>query len=352
MAVARFLARERIDGPIVVAVSGGPDSVALLHALAEARGWHAFAVQVSQGPQAEPGGGRESMPPRGDAVDPGHEVALIVAHFNHRLRGDESDGDEAFVRQLGAARFSQCRLHCGNAGLPETRGENAARIRRYEWLTALARQAGARFVATGHTADDQAETVLHRLLRGTGLRGLCGIPARRMLADGIEVIRPLLAVSRSDILSYLAALGQDYRTDRSNANRTHTRNRIRHELLPHLAEQYNPAVASALCRLARLASEAYQEREAQARALLAEAELPRAGSLLVFDRVRLRGAPRAVVREALRQVWERESWPAGEMGHADWERAAGVAQGEAAAVDLPGGLRVRLNAHVVQVGRA
>src|SRR5207245_2885635 len=107
---------------------------------------------------------------------------------------------------------------------------------------------------TGHTADDQAETVLHRLLRGTGLHGLGGIPARRDLAAGIEVVRPLLGTSRAEVLAYLQAEKQAFRQDSSNADLGFTRNRIRHELLPDLA-RYNPAIVSLLCRLADQAHE-------------------------------------------------------------------------------------------------
>src|SRR5262249_45357023 len=128
--------------------------------------------------------------------------------------------------------------------------ESTARRVRYAWLTTVAREAGASWVATGHTADDQAETVLHRLLRGTGLKGLCGIPARRPLAAGVQLLRPLLHTRKYELLAFLEALGQDYRRDSSNADLALVRNRIRHELLPHLAAAYNPAVVSALCRLA------------------------------------------------------------------------------------------------------
>src|SRR5207249_9959188 len=112
----------------------------------------------------------------------------------------------------------------------ETAGDNlesAARRLRYEWFARLARETGAAWVATGHTADDQAETVLHRLLRGTGLRGLAGIPRRRELAPGIVLVRPLLSVRRVELLGYLAQLVQTYCEDRSNRERRYTRNRRR-----------------------------------------------------------------------------------------------------------------------------
>jgi tRNA(Ile)-lysidine synthase len=228
--------------------------------------------------------------------------------------------------------------------------EAVARRVRYDWLTRVAQETGSAWVATGHTADDQAETVLHRLLRGAGLRGLRGIAVRRELAPGVELVRPLLAVTRTEVLAYLQAEAQAYRQDSTNLDPGYTRNRIRHELLPHLAERYNPAVVQTLARLAEQAEEAFRDEEARARALLAEAERPRAGALLVLDRPTLAAAPRRLVREALRLAWEREGWPLGEMGFGDWDRVAAVALGEAAAADLPGGVRARCRERVVQLG--
>src|SRR5438132_8777665 len=223
------------DG-IVVAVSGGPDRVALLRALA-------------------------SLPTAG---------RLIVAQLNHQLRGPESDADEAFVRALPESLQPGMELRCERidvAAQARTEGANVeavARRVRYDWLARVAKECQARWVATGHTADDQAETVLHRLLRGTGLKGLRGIATRRSLAERVELIRPLLGVTRAAVMEYLREMGQAYRTDSSNADRGYTRNRIRHELLPLLAQQYNPAIAAVLCRLAEQADEAYRAEAEQA----------------------------------------------------------------------------------------
>ncbi len=321
-AVGRALAG--LDGPGVVAVSGGPDSVALLRAIVVAR----------------------------------PAVPLTVAHLNHQLRGSESDADEAFVRDLCArlsAAGAALRLRVERLDVAaRAAGDNleaAARRRRYDWLTAVAREAGAVWVATGHTADDQAETVLHRLLRGTGLRGMCGIPARRPLAPGVEVVRPLLRVRRADVLAYLQELGQDVRHDSSNADLRFTRNRLRHELLPHLATHYNPAITTVLCSLAEQAAEVQQIETAAAAALLAAAERPRAGAEIILDGRCLEAAPRHRLRELLRLLWRREGWPQGAMSFAAWERAAAVARGEGVAVDLPGRVRVRRRGQMVRVRR-
>jgi tRNA(Ile)-lysidine synthase len=223
---------------------------------------------------------------------------------------------------------------------------------RYDWLVRVAQELEIPFVATGHTADDQAETVLHRLLRGTGLKGLSGIAPRRVLAPGVEVLRPLLRIRKQTVLSYLEHEGQPYRLDSSNADLHFTRNRIRHELLPQLTEQYNPALVPLLGQLAEQAAETAAEHEALARTLLTEAELPRAGERLVLDRRRLAALPRHLVREILRSAWVREGWPLRAMGYLEWDRLAAVTFNESVAVDLPGGIRAQGRDHLILIGPA
>jgi tRNA(Ile)-lysidine synthase len=314
---------------VVAAVSGGPDSVALLHALIAAR------------PGADP-------------------FPLVVAHLNHRLRGGESDADEEFVAELctrltaaSVPALSLARARLDVAALARAEGANleaAARRARYAWLAETARAAGARWVAAGHTADDQAETVLHRLLRGAGLQGLRGIAVWRELAPGVGLFRPLLRTTRAEVIAYLQDLNQPYCIDSTNSDLSRMRNRIRHELLPLLAARYNPGAAAALARLAAQADEAFRDEAAAAAALLAEAERPRAGPLLVFDSARLAASPRRLVRAALRLVWAREGWPVDAMTFEKWERLAGLVFDEGTAVDLPGRLRARRRGRVLQIG--
>jgi tRNA(Ile)-lysidine synthase len=315
---------------IVVAVSGGPDSVALLRTLI--------------------------------ALRPSHPAeTLTIAHLNHQLRGAESNADEDFVRDLygklrmaGVDDLELCCARSDVAGRARTEGGNVeavARRVRYDWLTQVARETAASWVATGHTADDQAETVLHRLLRGTGLQGLRGIAAGRPLAPGVELVRPLLTVTRREVMAYLEAEGQAWCHDQSNDDPNFTRNRLRHHLLPLLASQYNPSIVSILGRLATQAGDAHAEDERRAQALLNNAELPRSGPLFVFDTLRLTAAPRHLVRTALRLVWSREGWAMSRMGFGDWDRAAGVVFGECKATDLPGGVTVQRRRRVVQIGK-
>jgi tRNA(Ile)-lysidine synthase len=319
---------------MVVAVSGGPDSVALLRALLSLRQ-------------------QERLTPSN------HPQLLVIGHFNHQLRGAESDADERFVRVLYESLlqqgFSDLWLECQRVDVlararEEGNLESTARHLRYQWLTHLAQARQLPFVATGHTADDQAETVLHRLLRGSGLDGLRGIAARRPLASGAEVLRPILKVSRREILAYLESEGQNYRLDSSNADLRYTRNRIRHELLPYLTEGYNPAIAQILTDLAEQAAHLVPELQRQARAVLAEVEHPRAGNQLVLDQAKLAAMPRHQTCEVFRLLWKREGWPMGRMGFRQWDRLASLALGQPAALDLPGGIQARRNERVVLVG--
>jgi tRNA(Ile)-lysidine synthase len=312
---------------LVVAVSGGPDSIALLRALIGVRG---------------------EQP-----------VPLVVAHLNHQLRGAESDVDETFVAELHERLTSQgiADLHCvrHKIDLPRIREEQGgnleavARRERYRWLAEVARKAGLHHVATGHTASDQAETVLHHLVRGTGLSGLRGIAFRRELEPGISVVRPLLSITREQVLDFLRERNQAARHDASNDDPGFTRNRIRHELLPLLAHDYNPRIIEALARLAAQVEEVFAEEEPAAEELLCRAERPRAGALVILDVGRLRQSPPRLVRAALRRVWQREGWPMGEMGFEHWQRLADLVAAEDGAHDLPGGARARRRGNVLQL---
>lgn len=322
--VSDFFARLAVKSKAgIIAVSGGPDSVALLRIL----------VML----QSEGRIGR-----------------LVAAHINHRLRGEESDADEAFVRKL-ADQFrgvTVVAFSIDTKSLAADAGDNlesCARNLRYETLAEIADIEEAAWVATGHTADDQAETVLHRLLRGTGLQGLCGIPERRELAPGSEVLRPLLTARRSEVLQYLEEIGQPYRVDSSNRDMRFTRNRIRHELLPQLARDYNPAIVDILCRLATQATDQHGKARAAAAELLQEVELPAAGATLVFRKEPFCRVGRSQTREAFRFVWQREGWPQGDMTFEAWERLAALADQESGAVDLPGGIRAKSRRGIIQI---
>ncbi len=214
---------------LVIGISGGPDSTALAFLLDELnstqdRGWR-----------------------------------LHLAHFNHSLRGSDSDRDAGFVADLAARRGwevtidqrpVQERAQQSGGSLEET-----ARNERYDFFEHVLAEQNAQVIATAHHADDNVETVLHRLIRGTGIRGLSGIPAVRPLRKGqpYQLIRPLLNVRRADILAYLDERSITYCHDHTNEVTEFTRNRIRNELIPKLEQDYNPAVADAMLRLAEQA---------------------------------------------------------------------------------------------------
>ncbi len=210
---------------VIVAVSGGPDSLCLLHILKE--------------------------------LTPEFKLNLIVAHLNHCLRPEASQEADG-VRKLSSAwslpfesRAVDIRSYKKELGISE---EEAGRKARYSFLFEVAQKYGASKIALGHHLDDQAETVLLNLIRGTGIDGLAGMLPRRHRGN-VFLIRPLLGLRRSDIESYNLEHQLEPFTDSSNLETNYTRNRLRLELIPQLQEQYNPRIREALIRLASLAAD-------------------------------------------------------------------------------------------------
>jgi tRNA(Ile)-lysidine synthase len=303
-----------VDVTVLVAVSGGADSVALL------RGLHGLR-------QVWNDSGRKT------------EGRLIVAHVNHRLRGDESDGDAEFVTKLASQLQLPCEIILANELSKDSAGdglEAAARKVRYRLLEQTAGYYGARYIVTAHTADDQAETVLHRIIRGSGLRGLTGM-ARARPFDCATLLRPLLSVRRAELIAYLASLRQHFRSDSSNNSLAFTRNRIRRKVIPLIEETINAGFVDALRRLATLAGEAQAVVDEQV-----EAAFECAVSLQDFENVRiditaLAGLHRHVVRELFAMVWRRQAWPLQAMGYEEWELLAAMAmEGRPSSATLPG----------------
>lgn len=176
---------------------------------------------------------------------------VVVAHVNYSLRGKESSRDEKFVR--GLAEENSCRFFLAR---PKIRrgGENiqsAARDFRYKFFADVACKTGASKIALAHHADDQAETVLLHLARGSGASGLVGMSHRRPFAGGIDIIRPLLELTKDEIRKYAAANKLKYVEDSTNKTKKYQRNAVRHELLP-LLKRYNPSIVEHLCRTAAI----------------------------------------------------------------------------------------------------
>jgi tRNA(Ile)-lysidine synthase len=308
---------------LLVAVSGGLDSVALCHAL------HELARE--------------------------HGLNLSIGHVNHGLRGEQSEGDQAFVEELGArlgVPVDSLRLEPGGlrrAGPSRDRPtlQEAARQLRYQGLGALAGRRGASRIATAHTADDQAETVLLRLLRGSGPDGLAGIPERS--PDG-RIVRPLLAVSRQQIERFARERRLVWREDASNECLDYARNRLRRRWLPGLADEFNPRLLRAIGNLAeaqrRDAEWIAAEVEREAAARFAEE-----GSWLVIDAKDWVALPEALSRRLVRAALERCG--AGRLvSRVHLERALRfLAEGRAGtAIELPGGLRLRRDAAGFRLG--
>jgi len=232
--VRRTIIEQRLVGPsgcVVAAVSGGSDSVAMVHLLRELDG--------AGGPRL-----------------------VGLAHFNHRLR-DAAGADEAFCRELARGVGLPIDVESEDvAALAVARGvsiEVAGREARYAFLARAAGRAGADRVAVGHTLDDQAETFLLRLVRGAGARGMAAIQPRAGL-----VIRPLLDLRRDELRAYLESRGQTYREDESNRDLDNPRNLVRHELLPYLARALGTDVAVVLAREADIARDDAAYLEARA----------------------------------------------------------------------------------------
>ncbi len=311
--VQSWPARDWSETHVVLAVSGGADSVALLRAMVALKELH---------------GGRGR---------------IFVAHVNHGLREQAAD-DAEWLRGLCERLSVELEIATVDvAAIAAAKGdgwEAAARLARYEALQGIAERRGARFVATAHTADDQVETILHRVLRGTGIEGLAGMMRVRPLSASIALVRPMLNVSRREVIEYLAAMGQEYRTDATNQDTRWTRNRLRNELLPILREQYNAAVDGALTRLAVQAAEV-QQVMAELAAGMARECMAVNGGVVRIDRNQLKPQSLAIVREVLKYAWRQQGWSEQSMGFHEWQTLAATAFSQSAQpFCLPGGIQI------------
>jgi tRNA(Ile)-lysidine synthase len=315
---------------LAVAVSGGVDSISLLHGL--------------------------------EALARAHGLVLSVAHVHHGLRGAEADADQALVSAAAASLelpFAAERVdpRAAVAAAPSSRErpslEEAARRLRREALVRLAERLGAERIATAHTADDQAETLLLRLLRGTGPAGLGGIPP-----SAGPLVRPLLRTSRAEVLVFARARGLAWREDASNVDPRHARSRLRQAWLPGLRDAFNPRLLRALCDLAETMreesawAEASVEREAGRRF---RTERTEDGTTCLWmeakdwDRDVLPDAPaRRLARRALHQMGAGRDVT---RAHLDrmirFLRRGRVGR----AIELPGGLRLARDARGFRLAR-
>ena len=318
----------RAGDRVSVAVSGGADSVALLRLLLELR---------------------EKL-----------GVVLSVVHFNHKLRGKASDADEEFVAKLAAKHgleFHSASVYVTKKAKSERANlEDAARRARYDYFRSLMESGVCRQIAVAHTADDQAETVLAHLLRGTGLAGLGGI---HPIAG--PVIRPLLSVRRGELRRFLKAQKQTWREDATNRDTRRTRARIRKKLLPLLEKQFQPAIVEHLTMLAELAreDEAFFETLVEERATasvhnydegvrIAIGDLLEPAKKKEFNTERIENAEkketaRALSKRMVRRMVESVKPRAGQLGAGHVDLVLDLARNgkSGSALSLPGGVEVR-----------
>ena len=280
------------DVGVVVGCSGGADSVALLVALAQLRIKH-------------------HDQPRG---------FLIAAHFNHGLRGEESDADQAFVETLAGQLEIPCIAERG-AGL--SKDESSLRNSRLQFLIDAAKRTGARYIALAHSADDNVETLLHHLLRGTGPAGLAGIGSPRPVDQDLVLIRPLLQTARATIREALESSGQTWREDSSNANIDYRRNWIRHRLIPLIQSEYPDAVNA----IGRTITSQRQWRTLVDDLASQWIDHHR----LAWTPVTLRRdntADASVIIAAAQRMWTEKNWSRGDMGQEHWTRLVKTIQSE------------------------
>ncbi len=297
---------------LLVAVSGGADSVALLRGL----------LNLTDQPQL-----------------------LHVAHFNHQWRGHESDEDEQFVRDL----CSDLSVHLTSAEppkraakqflLPQTPMQRPtvrtfavkalavktfavnrlARQLRYDFLSQTAYALGARYVVTAHTASDRVETMIHHLCRGTGLSGVAVPSLFRDLDEDLVLVRPLLLITRDQVIEYLESIGQKYRSDSSNSDEAFKRNFIRHRVLPLLREAYGDSVDRHLLSYSHLAEEASGALRFYGLQWI-ESNIDQSAqpNEVLFPASAVVNVPWPVVQAALEICWKRQNWPLQSMTREHW----------------------------------
>jgi tRNA(Ile)-lysidine synthase len=294
--------------PVLLAISGGRDSVALLHLLREA----GF-------------------------------TQLILCHLNHGLRGKESIDDAAFVRRMAKKLGLKCEIETEDvAALAEksrVSTETAAREARHAFLLRMAEKYDVWVVLLAHHAEDQVETILANLCRGTGLAGLAGIHAVQRLDSGLHLVRPLLQVRRSEIDRYLKSKRFKFREDSSNTSPKHRRNRVRHEALPLLNDIFARDVVPQVLRLGSLAEQDDDALQRQALAfLMAEGRVKEDRSLELL-------ALHPAVSSRVFALWLREAWELPGIDHDVIDAAMGMlAPDGAAKINLPGDRHLRRKA--------
>ncbi len=247
---------------------------------------------------------------------------VTVAHYDHGWRAN-SEQDAIFVMEESARMGFSCVL--GRPEAPPTdakKTETNARTQRYQFLLETAREHRCDSVLTAHTADDQVETVLHNILRGTGMAGLAGMNGSRPLDKGVQLIRPLLDVSRNEIDDYAEQNMVPFREDSTNDSLKYTRNLIRHEVLRWLESKGFGTTRDSILRLSRQADEVQETLVWVVNELLDRALLSSSIETIELSCEALETLPRHLVREVFVEVWRKQGWPRQQMGFSEWDRLA------------------------------
>lgn len=313
---------------VIVGVSGGADSVALLHVL-----WML-------------------------GKDKNRRYEIIVAHANHGLRTEAGD-DAEFVREFSQHLGLRCVVEnldvTARAAQDKQGTEQAARTLRYEFFRRLGLKLNAQTVALAHHADDNVETILFRILRGTGLRGLGGMSASRPLDDcGVQIVRPLLDMRRNEILAYCHECNLAWCEDHTNLDTTYRRNFLRHELIPLVRQRLNSDADSAVLRLGILAAQAESYLATQAETLLEQSVSHEQADRILID-ITIFAADAPIVRQtAIRLVLQRLGAPQRDLTAEHFEsidRLVTAATPRGVAVNLPKGFEARKRGNQLLIGR-
>lgn len=298
---------------VLVAVSGGPDSIFLLKAL--------------------------------DFLQKKLKLKkIIVCNLDHGIRGKESSEDSYFVRKLAEEHglgFIHKKINVPDQKPKELSIEEAAREERYKFFSAAAKAVKADVIATGHTMDDQAETILMRIIKGASLKGIIGISPSRAVGS-IRVVRPLFDLEKKEIEDYLDERSIAYRIDSSNLDPIYFRNTVRKEILPYL-EKYNPRLRRVLCSLAEHLREDYEFiQEAKENAIRNTQYARRNVSNVEIKLKDLIVQPKALQKEILRDLLERSGGEVKRLSFRHWKELERLIahKGKGSSLDLPGDIRI------------
>lgn len=326
------------------------------------RGYARAQVDVESGLVLAVSGGADSMAALAGTLEifPNAHDRFVVAHVDHALREPDSAADAEFVHKAAENYGIACRIKTLTPGSLELRKkgslEENARAVRYRFLSEVAAESGHAAVVTAHHQRDQAETILHNVFRGTGLRGLAGMSPKRTLVSEIRVIRPMLGISPECIHGYLQDRGIQFRHDASNTDTRFTRNRIRHDLLPLLRDKFNVQTEKNVASLGEQANEWLAALDFVATDYLDAARLEQQPDSCRLQTLKLSSVPEVLICHILILLWDQQRWSRQKMTSRHWKSMACRIQAQNdTAMDLPHGLRFSLKSgrlHVYKRGEA